>query len=63
MTPTGNTLQLCQVESLLKITTWKMEATPFDNFFRHKHLALDGLGAIAPAQKNKFEIDKLISNF
>ena len=31
-----------KVESLLKITAWKMEATPFDNFFKHKHFIISG---------------------
>ena len=43
MAPTGNAHQLQQGGvSLKKITTRKMEATPFDNFFKHKHFIISG---------------------
>ena len=31
-----------KAESLLKIPTQKLEATPFDNFFKHKHFIISG---------------------
>ena len=31
-----------KVESLLKIATRKMEATPFNNFLKHKHFIISG---------------------
>ena len=42
MTPTANAHQPSKAESLLKISAQKLEATPFDNFFKHKHFIISG---------------------
>ena len=42
MTPTGNAHQPQQGRVSLKNRSRKLEATPFDNFFKHKHFIISG---------------------